>query len=453
MARRDGQGLQIGLIISVILVLLLAVLTFFFWKRSETRGQELASTKTSLQNEQSAARKAVEESQKLKGMLGYGPDATIDEVDKNFQQDMPRLGHGYPDNDRNYRILADRLLTGLRDKNQQLSEKTKLHQQLVDELAAVRKQEQDRVAQALAAQTQAAEDLGKERQKFESERAATLKSLDTVQTELRTKLEQLAQSQSKYSADTGQLREEIQKLQARATELKSQVASFTKETFEVPNGRVTHFDPATKIALLDLGSADGLRRQVQFGVFDADTNLAQAQKKATVEVKRILGDHLAEAHITQSDVANPVLRGDLVYTPLWAPGNRLRFGIVGFTDLDGDETEDRSQLRQLIEATGGQVDADDLQGEEPWKGLSIQTRYLIVGDEPDSNAVSGLGAEVARKRFESWSKMRDRATELGVEMMPLSKLLNFLDYRKTTPVANSRTASGESRMTNFRFQN
>ena len=51
---------------------------------------------------------------------------------------------------------------------------------------------------------------------------------------------------------------------------------------------------------INVGAADAIRRQVTFNVYDADEHDAnRAVKKGSIEVTRLMGDHMAEARVTQ----------------------------------------------------------------------------------------------------------------------------------------------------------
>ena len=82
-----------------------------------------------------------------------------------------------------------------------------------------------------------------------------------------------------------------------------------------------------------------------------------------MEVTHILGEHLSVARILEEDQANPIANGDKVFTPLWHPGQRTHFAILGTIDLDGDGEDDRALVKDLITSTGGVIDAEmDSQG-------------------------------------------------------------------------------------------
>jgi hypothetical protein len=178
---------------------------------------------------------------------------------------------------------------------------------------------------------------------------------------------------------------------------------------------------------INLGSADALRRQVTFSVFDADrTDPAKADQKGSIEVTRILGDHMAEARITSDDVRNPILTGDRIYSQVWHRGKQLRFALTGVMDLNDDGTNDIQLARDLVELNGGVVDAyldDDgkVVGE-----MTVNTRYLVLGKFPEE------GHRAAMQR--GFQQMSEDAKTNGVEIITLDKFLNQVGYAPTDRV-------------------
>ncbi len=105
---------------------------------------------------------------------------------------------------------------------------------------------------------------------------------------------------------------------------------------------------------------------------------------------------------------------------------KKRFAITGFCDLDGDGRSDIEQVRQLIELNGGIIDAwtDDkgeIQGE-----ISINTRYLVLGDQPGDRGAAGTIA--------GFTKMVTSAEKLGIQKIPLPDLLQRMGWKNQTPV-------------------
>ena len=129
------------------------------------------------------------------------------------------------------------------------------------------------------------------------------------------------------------------------------------QQFEVADGKITLIDRTLKMVWLDLGQADGLRTGLVFHVFDRDAARvgSRRQTKGAVRVTRIVGAHQAEATIVTEKSRTPILKSDLVYTPVWSPGRVERFAIVGLVDINGDGQSDLASVRRHVEDTGAMV--------------------------------------------------------------------------------------------------
>lgn len=89
------------------------------------------------------------------------------------------------------------------------------------------------------------------------------------------------------------------------------------------------------------------------------------EKKAGIEVIRVMDAHLSGANRPRQNGQSD-LPGDRLYTPVWQPGRRLRFALTGFMDIDGDGSNDRELVRNLILLNDGMIDAE--QGDDgKWK--------------------------------------------------------------------------------------
>src|SRR4029078_6892055 len=86
-------------------------------------------------------------------------------------------------------------------------------------------------------------------------------------------------------------------------------------------------------------------------------NTAKAKQKGTIEVTRVLDEHLSEARITSDDPKNPILSGDRIYSPAWHRGKQLHFALTGIIDVNGDGISDLQIVRNLITLNGGVLDA------------------------------------------------------------------------------------------------
>ena len=130
-----------------------------------------------------------------------------------------------------------------------------------------------------------------------------------------------------------------------------------RQEMDVPSGEITWVSLPNKMVWINRGRADALQRQTKFTVYSAEsTNAAKAVKKGTVEVVRIDGDHSAQARILEDKLADPIMAGDKVFTPLWSPGQQNHFALTGIMNLDGDGRNQLNVVRGLINQNGGEVD-------------------------------------------------------------------------------------------------
>jgi hypothetical protein len=199
------------------------------------------------------------------------------------------------------------------------------------------------------------------------------------------------------------------------------IIEMRDEPFEVADGRITWVNQSSATVWINLGLADGLRRQTLFSVYDmAENGVSRSERKASIEVTKVLDQHLAEARIVYDAAGDPILPGDQVFSPAWRPGRKVRFALAGTFDIDGDRRSDRDLIRNLITMSGAVIDAeahDDgtIEGE-----LTSSTRYLVIGDRPTERSDS--------KSLASFSSMKTNATQLGVEIIPIDKLLSWMGY-------------------------
>ena len=201
---------------------------------------------------------------------------------------------------------------------------------------------------------------------------------------------------------------------------------MTAQKFEIPSGEVRWVDQRTGTAWINLGRADSLQRQLTFGVYPADiTDMTTGGKKAAIEVTQVLGDHLAEAHVFDDKLVDPIMPGDKIYTPVWLPGEKRHFALAGFLDPNGEGKSDVQAVKDIITINGGVVDCylDD-KGKKVGD-MTVNTRYLVLGEAPtekSQTAIAGL------------TKMLTEAERLGVQKIQLNDLLQRMGWKNRTPI-------------------
>jgi hypothetical protein len=218
--------------------------------------------------------------------------------------------------------------------------------------------------------------------------------------------------------------QELSKVEQVRELLAGKLNETKTETFEEPDGKIVSVNQREQTVWINLGRADNLGRQVNFSIHEKGTSSVTASaRKGSVEVVRILDNHLAEARIIDSSDARPILPGDVVYSPTWTAGRQLRFALAGLMDINGDEKSDRTEVRNLILANNGLIDADvDELGGRSGR-LSIDTRYLVLGQRPTEKTAS--------EAIQSYTAIQKEAYDLGIEKISLQKLLDMMGYEGT----------------------
>jgi hypothetical protein len=437
MARRESQGLQITLIVFVMLTIIFAVMTIAFWNRAKTLAEANRALETQTSESRQAESAATDQALRMKVWLGHTADTPIETIEQQYTRDMETYARSAPEVQRTYKDVPALLFAALQQRNKQVAD--------------LQQQQRDTQAQF----DQARQTLEKERDEAFRIRDEMEAQLLQTRDEFAQYREQLKQSQDEQASQIAQLRAELADLQAKSgqqiqglqreisnkdniiSQRDEQLAELTNESFEVPDGRITSVRPRTGTVFINLGSADGLRRQVTFSVYGVDANnLASEEKKGSIEVTRIVGDHTAEAKITDDSLGDPIMQGDVIYTPLWNSNSALHFALAGSIDINGDGADDRELIKRLIRINNGTIDAEDQNGQMQGE-ITRNTRYLIVGEEPEVGEAANADADAQQK---VWNDMIRKANELGIERMTIGELLDFIGYdgeRRIVPLGTT----------------
>lgn len=421
MAARPDQNLQIGLIISAVLIVLLAAATYMGWKSYADANAQIAAQKTEMDGLRTSAGNWQQEATSLKQMVGLGENDSLDVVTKQYEEDQKKYMANYDEPTRKYRVIVDKMWTDNAGLATQLSDSKGREQELRVRLSAVEAEKEAQIKQFQQKLTQLEQDAATERNKFSTDR----EDLEAKQRELLAALDknkaefdkQIADATSKSQAAQDQLADSERARDNLLNERKQESPSF-----ETADGAVTYVDQRNGVVWLDLGSEDSLRRQITFSVFESDqTDAGKTVKKGSLEVTRILGDHEAEARITNDDPRNPILPGDKIYSQVWQRGKALRFALTGVIDIDGDGRQDLQQAKDLISLNGGVIDSivtdeGGVEGE-----IDVKTRYLVLGEFPEDPNQGKLR--------ESFQNMSTLAKTNGVETITLDEFLSQMGYR------------------------
>jgi hypothetical protein len=420
MAARQDQGLHIALSIFIFLFVGTFVLWYLYFKSASELQQQLTQAETQLSGERDRATKLQTENQRYRQMMGFDELEDFPNVEKTFGEDMQRFGLTFEEDRRFYRDILEYIY----EENDKIAAREvaakEKYKDLTERLLAVESEKETQVTQFEAQAKKAEGDAAAQRVQFKSDRADLEETRKKLQDDLASQRATLQGSMTSLETKL----KEIESRLARSEQAKANLLeerTLSSESFEVADGRISWVNQNGTV-WINLGEADSLRRQITFSVFDTDQrDAAKAKKKGSIEVTRILGDHLAEARITQDDARNPILTSDQVYSQVWERGNKLHFALTGIIDLDGDGQSDLQLARDLIELNGGVVDSYIGEEGNVVGNMSVVTRYLVLGEYP----------EEARKTAvrEGWQSMNEEASDFGVEVITLDEFLNQMGYQ------------------------
>ncbi len=431
MARAENQALQIALIVFVMLTIVLGVMTFFFFRSADEGAKQLATLQDSAKKDKEVTNKIQAEMNYIKTEL-LGVDPTMELGDTRpegtpgplraaFKDDMQNFGATLPPERQHYRQALESLSISLEEKSTQLTET----QANFNKLAEEHKHREDAKNPQIKVFEQTADkhdkDLQEERSKFGDDRKKALAAEEQARTDL-------AQVRSEKSTVEEQSRAQIQavetakaKIERDAKAVAAEVVALKDSNFEVADGLVRGVNTQNHTVYINLGRADRLPRLTTFSVHDASANTALGHGlKGSLEVVELLDndEHMAMCRITDEDHANPIVRGDKIYSPLFDPGQQQHFAILGKIDLDNDGQDDRALVKNIIQTADGIIDAemDDL-GKITGQ-LTINTRYLIQGKIPEDKAAA-----------DGQAILLGQAETLGVEVIPAPRFFEISGWK------------------------
>ena len=467
---RNEQGVIISLIVFIVLTLAFGVGTYFGAKGYKEQKAALETARSEFKNAQTERDSLSADLKNFKSKLGYGFGSAKDVIEGQEGSETRKADP----NDENgaavhYNGMADDLVKALGDTARDLSFKEGVAK-LTAEIANVNKQIADAVHERDVNVADAHAQIGdsaKENERFD---ASVVKQMDAVKAELATASEDYSKLTDDFNAQTKEF--DVRKREARESilaareesdkerkaadnfaeinmDLSRRIDLLTNADFEEADAVVISTDQAGRFVRLNVGTADGIRPLTKFNVFPKTAlEKGGVKAKASVQVVQTLEEHVCQARIISDDNNNPIEPGDVVFTPLWRPGDIYRYALDYRLDINGDGVSDLGEIYNAIQISGGEVAAyiDD-QGVVHGK-ITPDLFRLIVTDEPidERGAAAGdMSEEDKAKWVDDQASFVNSAKENGVRTMRLSDLLVQLGYKRTESLSRSREelAAGE----------
>jgi len=287
-----------------------------------------------------------------------------------------------------------------------------------DELAAAKAAHKTQVEQLQA-------NLTDEKNRLTAARDDAVKQTNQFKEEMQRITDRLIAERRQWTTDREKLQREILTLQNNLKDLGQEVATFRKVPTETGiDGRIVRIAEQGAVAYGDLGKKDGVLLGMTFSIFGQnELGKTDPKPKAQCRIVKIMED-ACELRVYQLRGDNPVVTGDVLHNPIYDRSRRLRFALVGKMDIDGDSIDDTEQLKALVQEFGGRIDTQ----------VSVQTDYLVIGEEPPVVAAPAPTAgpmerqvyEEARKKFIDYTEAKARAENFSIPVLSLNRFLGLV---------------------------
>ncbi|MDR3109537.1 MAG: hypothetical protein LBU65_07615 [Planctomycetaceae bacterium] len=451
-----------------ILVVVLFTSWFACWKLYDTLNIETSranDAESKAKEANDTAQKRLREAMDMKELTGFVGDAEVQFIKDEHIKDMERYAKFYGGNEKTYRSICESFYNVIDDRDHKLLDA----QRRIEELDANLKNTE-------ALYKSIADDHDKARADALAEYNAEKENLNTTLANRSKELEDQKTIKEQAIADAekntkdaedkvASIEERNKSLVKRNLEVVRQLTEITRVDFDHPAGKITGVSQAAGMVYVNLGKADGLQVRTTFTVYDptitgisfpsasgdakGEKNLEHSKNasKASLEITKILSDHTAEGRILNDELQNPILVGDLIYTPLWKPGQLQRFALANgmvikglATHGDGEpENSSLTEIINLIQTNGGVVDAYIDTNDEQRKivgEITQATTYLVVGDTAAVDQID--------EGMKNHNEMIKTAEERGIRIIKLNELLRMMGYRDPTPVVGFGKYANES---------
>jgi hypothetical protein len=350
------------------------------------------------------------------------------------------------------------------DSNQKKPKETyegyiaKLNQELVNKREEL-KREKDSVVELegknkkteekwRAAEDQFKKDLTDLRAKTAEEKEKIRLAIDSVQKELNErdkllndKIKLTDDDKARLAKDKAKVEADLRQLRITNDKLTAELEKGLRKVGDLPKGKIVRVDATGTMPFINLGWADNLKTQVTFSIHGRGPDgKALPDPKGSLEVVRIVGDHLAQTRIinlrdpygdpvmpSRNDPDMPGRSGDLIFNPAWSPHVKQHVAIAGTIDLTGDGRDSLAEFIRTLEQQSVVVDAYlDMKAIKKEGEITRETDMLILGTVPEITGVVKDTDPKVEKRTEiitAWTKMQEEASKNGVRIVKLKDFL------------------------------
>jgi len=327
------------------------------------------------------------------------------------------------------------------------------------------------------AQKQAAEVSAKATADGNAKITELTNAIASIEQQKKESIENFEREVQKMLKSSSQKSQQLDELQAKYNEIDREVVGY-KEKTKLLEDQITGFTEAKrgsfavnlphgeilsrrgKLVEINIGSSSNLKEGQTFTIqpvstkteglasrrqmkYDANNNLVvsdEEKSKGSIEIVTILGTDLAEARIVDEpdSVRESILKGDLLYNPVWKKNASEHVVLAGIFDVDGDQKDDTNSVVATLTKRGIVVDAVYDLASRKWvstnpkntkPGPTQLTTYVIRGWMPDSTGVNDpLQAAKSELTIAINNAVSDAKTK-GAQEVKATKFFSEIGYK------------------------
>jgi len=449
-----GNAWQITAIIAIILVVVLIVPLVIMGRNHQTLSDERNQARDEQRTTAQRAATLEGEVRTLKTLISGADAATLDAIQRQHAAIVERALPGENDTTRPYHDVLTAMLGDLSNVRRERGEMQVRFDQLESDFNNTRLSHEAVVADVRQRLAAVERERDAEQRLFQQEKVNYDQQLRAAHEQQNLTLSRAERDRHMLTDRANQLEVSNRDISDTNRNLAAMLEDVRNPNVEHPAGRIISVDQQAGIATINVGSADGLLVRTMFSVYHSSItgltfrtapvgqeaiycdvcrrDIARDVSKASVEVTRIIGPHRAEVRILDDILTDPIMVGDVIYSPIWKPGQRMRFALTAGMHLPGSGIAAGTEaVKRLIEMNGGVVDAwiEEIVplGEEHLRGaISDLTNFVVICE----NASRNLEPEVAREQEALLANARNRA----IRVISLQDLLSRMAWRNVTPV-------------------
>ena len=449
-----GNAWQVTAIIAILLVIVLLIPLVLMGRGWKTLSDDAASAKKNQIETAQRAATLEREADSLKALIGKSDVNELNELLQQHAGILSGIRPGESDPTRTYHDTLIALIGNITIMQGEIQKAGEDRAKLQSEYNNAQENYRRLLDQEKANLRRVETDRNAERNEYLRTRETYSNEMAEVYAQQKLAQDRLERTRNELTDRVNQLEFSNKDISDTNTFLANLLEDVRNPNVEHPDGKIISVDQKSGTAIVNLGSADGLLVRTMFSVYHSSITglsfrttsegrdavycdvckreVSREVAKASVEVMRILGPHRAEVRILDDILTDPIMAGDVVYSPIWKPGQKLRFALGAGMRLPGSSLFSGTDgVKRLIESQGGIVDCwiDAMagEGEEYLQGELLNlTNFVVIDDE----ASRGLEPGVALVQEGLLESARNRA----IKIISLENLLSRMAWKNMTPV-------------------